>query len=859
MFSFLARPRALALFFSLSTLTPFANALDTLFTSSVTYCEPPETLLIQRFEIAYFPQNNSVSFNVSAASVQANVNVTANLFLNVYGMKPVNVTLDLCGILHGALCPLPMYNFTGADSITLPGSLSVTDHIPGIAYKIPDLEGFAQLTLKEINTGAIKACVQATLANGKSAHQKTVEWTTGGITLGVLIFSLWQSTISPDATVPFRLVELLYLFQSIASSAFLRLNYPSVYRAYAINFAWAMGLIGASVDSSVQLSINRMRHLTGGRLADAIGDSAVSLVNRKLSPYNSPTTNLASLSSAGSTSLFSNAEASRAVVAALPSDFNIDFSTVKFASRFAKRDTIVDGVVQTVTPGSTNTLDVGLPIYANTLHIATANAFMTVFFCALILLAIALAVFGLGYGILFAVERYRARKHNGSLTSNFDYRSFIISWCVRLALVMAFPLYIFIFFQWTLKDSWLTIFLAVISFLAISASLIYPSYLTLRTAREETPSALYARNSTQLNRNGPLYAKHRLQRYYFFVSLLAAFLVRSIAISFAKHSGEAQLALLILTELALVAGHFVLKPARTRGGDVFWTYLAITRLVCTGLLIAFLEKIALSPIPRVVIGFIVMIIWSICVLVMFGNIFWHIVVAVFEAVTGRSRAGRDKASILASPVGSEGSMLEKGLRGSEKSAYAVGSKEPSASSRTSSLHQDDGASQMVSIEEVARAGRPVNPTPEHNMPAFEEYLCPYPVSPTATVSTQMEPPSIYSRDSGTITVGSLLPRRWSFSFSQPSSPVGSEAPSTNHRRQGSLTNSVAPSSPAWTDASHAPSSYSHSQGHTGSSVSRNTSTRVQMHQPTHEDILEEHEGGLSPITTPRKAALSPPS
>jgi len=40
-----------------------------LVTSSVTYCNPPETLLIQRFEVAFFPSNSSVSFNVSAASV----------------------------------------------------------------------------------------------------------------------------------------------------------------------------------------------------------------------------------------------------------------------------------------------------------------------------------------------------------------------------------------------------------------------------------------------------------------------------------------------------------------------------------------------------------------------------------------------------------------------------------------------------------------------------------------------------------------------------------------------------------------------------------------------------------------------
>jgi len=38
-------------------------------TSSVSYCNPPETLLIQRFEVAYFPSNTSVSFNVSVSSV----------------------------------------------------------------------------------------------------------------------------------------------------------------------------------------------------------------------------------------------------------------------------------------------------------------------------------------------------------------------------------------------------------------------------------------------------------------------------------------------------------------------------------------------------------------------------------------------------------------------------------------------------------------------------------------------------------------------------------------------------------------------------------------------------------------------
>ena len=38
-------------------------------TSSVTYCEPPETLLVQRFQVAFYPRTQTVAFNLSAASV----------------------------------------------------------------------------------------------------------------------------------------------------------------------------------------------------------------------------------------------------------------------------------------------------------------------------------------------------------------------------------------------------------------------------------------------------------------------------------------------------------------------------------------------------------------------------------------------------------------------------------------------------------------------------------------------------------------------------------------------------------------------------------------------------------------------
>jgi hypothetical protein len=278
-------------------------------------------------------------------------------------MHPVNITLDICQFFNGGLCPLPLYVFNGSETITLPSSIKVS--LPSIAYKIPDLEAFAQLTLTEVGTGQLKACIQSTLSNGWSTHQPGVSWGIGGLAFMALFSAAWQSFL-PDSIAPFRLLDLLGLFQTIASSGFFDLNYPVIYRAFTLNFSWAMGLFSQSPKSSMQGSITNMRHLTGGNLAGSAAEGSVALVNRMLSPY--------------------SANQARSLV-----------------------DSSVPVVreVQTVTAQSSNVLDAGIPIYANSIGIATANAFMTAFFSALILLAIALALLVIIYGVIALSSRNR--------------------------------------------------------------------------------------------------------------------------------------------------------------------------------------------------------------------------------------------------------------------------------------------------------------------------------------------------------------------------------------------------------------------------------------------------------------------
>lgn len=704
MFAHIAKLRFLPLLLTFSSLAAAGD--DVLFTSSVTYCSPPESLLIQQFDVAYYAKNQSIWFNISAASVDSNVNVTANVMLNVYGMHPVNFTIDLCSLFSGALCPLPMYNFTGSDSIPLPSSLGVSDKIPDIAFQIPDLEAYAQLTLTEVNTGVLKACVQATLSNGWSAHQVAVEWATGALALLALLSAVYYS-FTPDTLAPFRLFDLFYLYQWTASTAFLDLNYSSVYQAFTTNFAWAMGLFPASATSPIQISINNMRHLTGGNMADATGGSAVALVNRKLSPYN------AIASSASLTS--SNQYAGIGIENFRSSSIMTSANYVSGIS-VASVQELSAGDVQLVTPSSTNVLQAGVPIYVNFIGISTANSFMTVFLVVLMIAGLLLAVLSVGYCVLVATSQYRRRTEGCVADWCYRYPSFVRAWLLRICLIVFTPVAIFAFYQWTLKDSWLSIFLSVILFLAVVGYILYSIVLVHRLALRATPSELYAQPDF-LASYGPLYAIYRLERFYATTPFILAIFMKALFIAFSQTNGVVQVVAILVVECMVLASLLVLRPHKSKGADVLATYLAITRVLCTGLMIAFLESLNLGAIPRVVIGIVIAVIISVAVIVMFINTLMNMGIMRLVPARYRRRPG-------ATPGGLD----------AEKGAGIDG-----------------------------KECRPRNPTPERNIPLDPDVNQPYPGSPSQTVTDDH---SLYSEESGSTTLGSLIPRRWSMQPSQ---------------------------------------------------------------------------------------------
>lgn len=295
--------------------------------------------------------------------------------------------------------------------------------------------------------------------------------------------------------------------------------------------------------------------------------------------------------------------------------------------------------------------------------------------------------------------------------------------------------------------------------MAVLALIVYSIFTTWRLARLSGSASLFS-DADHLASSGPLYAQYRLPRFYFFLPLLVASFLKAIFVAFIKGNGEVQVILMVILEGFVVISYIVLRPYKTKGGDVFSTFIAIIRLVCTGLMIAFVERLGVAPITRTVIGLVIAVIFSVTVLVTYINLILNSSIERLWKRTGST----------VSHSSANDSILEKGEKGT-------------ISNSNSSEH----------------IGRPINPTPEHRMPLDPHLLQPYPVSPTDT-----EQPSIYTRDSGTITVGSLLPRRWSFS------PLNS---------------------PASSSQMHGPSSYN-SHANSDNPISRYSDT-PSIHHPSH--------------------------
>jgi hypothetical protein len=178
-----------------------------------------------------------------------------------------------------------------------------------------------------------------------------------------------------------------------------------------------------------------------------------------------------------------------------------------------------------------------------------------------------------------------------------------------------------------LKDSWASVLLSVLSLLAVLAGIAIPSFVLIHGMRRSTANIL----KPHADANGALYQGYREARWYTFGPVLLATLVRALLIAFAQGSALVQIALLLVVELLLFGTLLVFRPAHTRRGDVLQGFLAGARVVGAGAMLAFVPSLGVQPIPRVAIGIVLAVLFSICVLVTALSIVRHLgVFALFR-------------------------------------------------------------------------------------------------------------------------------------------------------------------------------------------------------------------------------------
>lgn len=230
----------------------------------------------------------------------------------------------------------------------------------------------------------------------------------------------------------------------------------------------------------------------------------------------------------------------------------------------------------------------------------------------------------------------------------------------------------------------------------------------------------------------PLYGQYRVPRYYFFMFPLIAAFIRAVLIAAAKNNGTVQIVTVVCIELFLLLSHVTLTPGKTRRADILCVFLSVIRLVTAGLLVAFIVPVALSPIPRVVIGIIVLVLFSIAVVVMFFNALWNLGL--------RRLWSHQRFTILMSRGSASQGSLEKMT---EKDV-------------------ERGNSSLMS--------RPLNPTPTLSRPRVDPAMnAPDALSQVTPTITDADEPSSAQSTNTTMSYGVQVASRWRSSLLRPPS------------------------------------------------------------------------------------------
>ncbi|KAJ5449208.1 TRP-like family [Penicillium cf. griseofulvum] len=574
-------------------IVPQALAADTLSTNGFNLCMTDSAINVQKMDVTYTRSTGVVVFDVAGTNamkqkVQAAITVTA------YGNEIYSKEFDPCGdeIHVEQLCPVPKGTFKASGSMEVPSEYA--SQIPGIAFKIPDLDGQAKLVLKSKEDNNNVACIESHLSNGHTAEVGAVKYVSAGIAAGALALSGVSalgsagSAGTPSSSPGFG--DVMGLFHSMATNGMLSVSYPPIYRSFSSNFMWSTGLIPWA---GMQQSIDKFR----GPLAYL---KKSSVAHSSSSSTNTSSTNTTKRSW-DYTIEFGEMVTRSIEASADPSVSESSSGSKESSSSDSKEESTSSSTVS------------DLKQLAQDLMVPSANIFMTV----LLIFAIVIAVVVVGILLLKVVLELWALYGNfPNKLSDFrkDYWGLMARTITNMILVLYSIWVLYCVYQLRKGDSWAAKTLAAITLSIFTAVLLFFAVRIVYMARkykkaEGDTSSLYEDKETW-KKYSLFYDNYKKDFWWLFIPVMVYALVKGCIIAGGEGHGLFQSAGQLACEILLLGLLVWSRPYATKASMGINIAVQVVRVLSIVCVLVFVEELGLSQTTKTVTGVVLIVVQS---------------------------------------------------------------------------------------------------------------------------------------------------------------------------------------------------------------------------------------------------------
>lgn len=565
--SSLSRPTWLSLT-AICSLSVLASAERLIESKSLNPCQANSSFTATLFNVAFTPDNNSLSFDIVGVSSISGY-VIADIEAIAYGYLAVNQTLDPCTQNLEGMCPMNTGQINIQSNIVIPDS--VINDVPSIAYGVPDLDGLVKIYIKDKTTLESVACVEAQLSNGKTVDQKGVGWTTAVIAGLALLASAVTSGMGHSNTaahVAANALSLFGFFQAQAVIGMTAVTLPPIVASWTQNFQWTLGIIRIGFLESVCTWYQRATGGTPSTLLSNLNTASVEVQKRSL-------------------------KISERLV-------------MRAAHEISKR---TNNPSTTATAGKVVVVQ-GIKRVGFRAKIESSNIFLTglIFFMIFVFLtAICVMLFKGFCEIAVKAGWFKGDKFEDFRTGwrvvlkGILFRLVSGSACILVRrrlmfhsqVLIGYPqICILCLWELTQRDSAAEVVLALFFFVSMSIALVWASLKVFRIAKRsvsmhKNPAYILYSDPSALNKWGFLYVQFRATAYYFIMPMLGYILIKSLFIAFGQGSGTTQAVGLLVIEAGFLIAVSILRPWMDKKTNAFNISIAAINFLNTIFLLVF--------------------------------------------------------------------------------------------------------------------------------------------------------------------------------------------------------------------------------------------------------------------------------